>query len=65
MREHFNESQKKKKSFLPTFRAEAYATLAWDQAPHWGKRRKNLAWAAIEGGGKRGSGGGGGLETRL
>ena len=44
MRERFKES-KKKKSFLATFGAEGYATLAWDQAPHWGKRRKKLAWA--------------------
>ena len=55
MRERFKESKKKKTSFLATFGAEGYATLAWDQAPH----------LVGEGGGKRGSGGGGGLETRL
>ena len=54
MRERFKESKKKNK-FSPTFGAEGYATLAWDQAPH----------LVGEGGGKRGSGGGGGLETRL
>ena len=55
MRERFKESKKKKTSFLATFGAEGYATLAWDQAPH----------LVGEGGGKQGSGGGGGLETRL
>ena len=27
---------------LATIRAEAHATSAWDQAPHWGKKEKKI-----------------------
>ena len=30
---------------LATIRAEAHATSAWDQAPHWGKKEKKIGVA--------------------